>query len=143
MVLALRAPGWWRALTYTVAGIAFSYGLSIGARALFGLDPLLDGESVLTIALVAVPFFFLVGLGCFDYWFYWAAGRPTRPVLLVPVAHACRRLVLRRVPQLDRLPHPRGRSVRRHPAEPPHHPRTAPSTCGSRATGTRSTKISS
>jgi cytochrome c oxidase subunit 1 len=79
MALALRAPGWWRALTYTVAGIAFSYGLSIGARALFGLDPLLDGESVLTIALVAVPFFFLVGLGCFDYWFYWAAGRPTRP----------------------------------------------------------------
>jgi cytochrome c oxidase subunit I len=79
MALALRAPGWWRALTYTVAGIAFSYGLSIGARALFGLNPLLDGESVLTIALVAVPFFFLVGLGCFDYWFYWAAGRPTRP----------------------------------------------------------------
>src|ERR687889_746268 len=22
---------------------------------------------------------FLVGLGAFDYWFYWAAGRPTRP----------------------------------------------------------------
>jgi cytochrome c oxidase subunit I len=79
MSVALRAPGWWRALAYVVMGIAFSYGLSIGARALFGYDPLLDGESVLTIGLIAVPFFFLVGLGCFDYWFYWAAGRPTRP----------------------------------------------------------------
>jgi cytochrome c oxidase subunit 1 len=79
MPVALRAPGWWRALAYIVLGIAFSYGLSIGARALFGYDPLLDGESVLRISLIAVPFFFLVGLGCFDYWFYWAAGRPTRP----------------------------------------------------------------
>ncbi len=79
MPLALRAPGWWRALAYIVLGVAFSYGLSIGARALFGYDPLFDGESVLRIGLIAVPFFFLVGLGCFDYWFYWAAGRPTRP----------------------------------------------------------------
>jgi cytochrome c oxidase subunit 1 len=79
MPLALRAPGWWRALAYLVLGVAFSYGLSIGLRALFGYDPLLDGESVVTIALLAAPMFFLVGLGCFDYWFYWAAGRPTRP----------------------------------------------------------------
>jgi cytochrome c oxidase subunit I len=79
MPVALRAPGWWRALTYVVLGVAFAYGLSIGGRALLGYDPLLDGESVLTIGLLAVPFFFLVGLGCFDYWFYWAAGRPTRP----------------------------------------------------------------
>ena len=79
MSVALRAPGWWRALAYIVVGIAFSYGLSIGARAIVGYDPLLDGEAVATIGLIAVPFFFLVGLGCFDYWFYWAAGRPTRP----------------------------------------------------------------
>src|SRR5919108_513391 len=79
MAVALRAPGWWRALEYTILGVAFSYGLSLGLRALFGYDPLLDGESVLRIGLIAVPMFFLVGLGCFDYWFYWAAGRPTRP----------------------------------------------------------------
>jgi cytochrome c oxidase subunit 1 len=79
MPVALRVPGWYRALAYIVLGVAFSYGLSIGARALFGDDPLLDGESVLRIGLLAVPLFFLVGLGCFDYWFYWAAGRPTRP----------------------------------------------------------------
>jgi cytochrome c oxidase subunit 1 len=79
MAHALRAPGWYRAFTYLVLGVAFSYALSIGLRALFGYDPLLDGESVLTIALLAAPMFFLVGLGCFDYWFYWAAGRKTRP----------------------------------------------------------------
>ena len=46
---------------------------------LYGCDPLVDGEAVLLVALLAAPLFFLVGLGCFDYWFYWAAGRPTRP----------------------------------------------------------------
>jgi len=79
MAVALRTAGWWRALAFTLLGVAFSYGLSIGLRALFSYDPLLDGESVLTIALLAVPLFFLVGLGCFDYWFYWASGRKTRP----------------------------------------------------------------
>jgi len=79
MAVALRAPGWWRALEYTILGVAFSYAITIGLRALFGYDPLLDGEAVLRVSLLAVPMFFLVGLGCFDYWFYWAAGRPTRP----------------------------------------------------------------
>jgi cytochrome c oxidase subunit 1 len=79
MSVALRAAGWWRALAFTVLGVAFSYAITIGLRALFGYDPLLDGEAVLRVSLLTTPFFFLVGLGCFDYWFYWAAGRPTRP----------------------------------------------------------------
>ncbi len=79
MPVALRAAGWWRALAYTVGGVVFSYAITIGLRALFGYEPLLDGEAVLATALLATPLFFLVGLGCFDYWFYWAAGRPTRP----------------------------------------------------------------
>jgi cytochrome c oxidase subunit I len=79
MPVALRAPGWWRALEYTILGVAFSYAITIGLRALFGYDPLLDGEAVLRVSLLAAPMFFLVGLGCFDYWFYWASGRPTRP----------------------------------------------------------------
>jgi cytochrome c oxidase subunit I len=79
MPLALRAPGWWRALAFMVLGVAFCYALTIGLRALFGYDPLLDGEAVLAVALLLTPLFFLVGIGCFDYWFYWAAGRPTRP----------------------------------------------------------------
>jgi cytochrome c oxidase subunit 1 len=79
MPMALRAPGWWRALEFTILGVAFCYAITIGLRALFGYDPLLDGNAVLAIALLVTPLFFLVGLGCFDYWFYWASGRPTRP----------------------------------------------------------------
>ena len=37
------------------------------------------GDAILTVSLLAVPLVFLVGIGGFDYWFYWAAGRPTRP----------------------------------------------------------------
>ncbi len=76
---ALTKPGWYRAAFFIVLGIAFSYALSIGARAGLDYDPLLDGESVLQIALLATPLFFFVGIGLFDYWFYWASGRPTRP----------------------------------------------------------------
>ena len=79
MPVALRRPGWTRAGFFTLIGLAFSYGVSIGLRSLFGYDPLLSSESVLQISLIAMPLFFLVGLGCFDYWFYWAAGKPTRP----------------------------------------------------------------
>src|SRR3954466_9273934 len=79
MSARFRAAGWYRAALSIVLGIAFSYALSIGARAALGYDPLLDGEAVLTVALTLTPFFFFVGLGAFDYWLHWAAGRPTRP----------------------------------------------------------------
>jgi cytochrome c oxidase subunit I len=79
MPRALRVAGWWRALAFLVLGIAFSYGLTIGLRALFDYQPLVYGNGVVAVALLAAPMFFLVGLGCFDYWFYWASGRPTRP----------------------------------------------------------------
>ena len=36
-------------------------------------------DAILIVSLFAAPLFFLVGLGAFDYWFYWAAGKPTRP----------------------------------------------------------------
>src|SRR5207253_2913256 len=39
----------------------------------------ISGDAILTVSLIAVPLAFLVGIGGFDYWFYWAAGRPTRP----------------------------------------------------------------
>src|SRR5919206_3782803 len=79
MSAKLRAPGWYRAALYVILGIAFSYAITIVARIGFGYDPILDGEAVLSVALTITPFFFFVGLGAFDYWFYWAAGRPTRP----------------------------------------------------------------
>ncbi len=79
MPLELHRPGWARAFTYSLIGIAFTYALSLGARAGLGYDPLLDGEAVLRIGLISVPFFFLVGIGLFDYWFRWASGAPTIP----------------------------------------------------------------
>ena len=39
---------------------------------------MLDMTAVTTVALIAMPLAFLVAIGCFDYWFYWASGRPTR-----------------------------------------------------------------
>ena len=36
-------------------------------------------NAILLVSLLVAPLFFLVGLGAFDYWFYWAAGKPTRP----------------------------------------------------------------
>jgi cytochrome c oxidase subunit 1 len=79
MPTAVRQAGWTRAMTFSAVGIAFVYALSIGARAGLGYDPILDGEAVLQISLITVPFFFLVGLGLFDYWGYWMSGRQTRP----------------------------------------------------------------
>jgi len=79
MTVKLRAAGWYRAVLFIVLGIAFSYAITIGARAALGYDPVVDGEAILQVALLVTPLFFFVGLGAFDYWFYWAAGRPTRP----------------------------------------------------------------
>ena len=80
MVATLRAPGWYRAALWTLIGIAFSFGLSAGLRLLLpGHSPEIDSESILQIALLAAPLFFLYGLGTFDYWLYWAAGKPTVP----------------------------------------------------------------
>ncbi len=80
MSAKLRAPGWYRAGLYVLLGIAFSYAITLFFRAILpDYNPLLDGEAVLSVALLVTPLFFFVGLGAFDYWFYWAAGRPTRP----------------------------------------------------------------
>jgi cytochrome c oxidase subunit I len=79
MAANLRAPGWYRAALWVAIGIAFAFALTIIVRGLYGWDPLVDGEAVLQIALLAVPLTFLGGIGCFDYWLYWAAGRKTRP----------------------------------------------------------------
>ncbi|HVS28601.1 MAG TPA: cytochrome c oxidase subunit I, partial [Solirubrobacteraceae bacterium] len=82
MAARLRSAGWYRALWMSFLGLGFSYALTIAIRAAYGhhrYHHVLDGNSVTLAALLAVPLFFLVGLGGFDYWFYWAAGKPTRP----------------------------------------------------------------
>src|SRR5664280_1934323 len=74
----LRTPGWYRAALYDVLGLAFAVGITALVRFLMHQHPVVDGHAITIVALIAVPLFFLVGLGTADYWFYWASGRPTR-----------------------------------------------------------------
>jgi cytochrome c oxidase subunit 1 len=79
MVAKLRAPGLLRAGWFGVLGVAFAYAIVLGIREAYGWDPVLKGEAVLEVSLIAAPLFMLVGLGAFDYWFRWASGAPTVP----------------------------------------------------------------
>ena len=68
---------------FFLGGIAFSTLPDVGgahvAPATAPSTTSSPGEAILTVSLLAVPLLFLVGFGGFDYWFYWAAGRKTRP----------------------------------------------------------------
>jgi cytochrome c oxidase subunit I len=82
VVARLRAPGFYRAFMAAALAVAFATALTWAVRASTGhttFTHYLSGDAILTVSLIACPLFFLVGLGAFDYWFYWAAGRPTRP----------------------------------------------------------------
>ena len=88
MTAKLRAPGWYRAALFVVLGVLFAAVIVTGIREAYGFSTPFDGsrgwdvnwqDAVLIVSLLAAPLFFFVGLGAFDYWFYWAAGRPTRP----------------------------------------------------------------
>src|ERR687886_128785 len=75
----LRAPGWYRAALGVLIGIAVAFGLDVLIRALYGYKPTIDGNAITTVALISAPLGFLIGIGCFDYWFRWASGAPTIP----------------------------------------------------------------
>jgi cytochrome c oxidase subunit 1 len=73
-------PGWVRAAWMTGLFFLLGMGIVVGLRALAGWEPYLDWEIVITVAgLTTAPIGFLAGIGAFDYWVYYAAGRPTRP----------------------------------------------------------------
>jgi cytochrome c oxidase subunit 1 len=81
MAARLRAPGFYRAAWMMALGVAFATGLTWIVRMSTGHSTFrhfIDGEAILTVSLIAVPLLFLVGIGGFDYWFYWAAGKKTR-----------------------------------------------------------------
>jgi cytochrome c oxidase subunit 1 len=81
MTARLRAPGLTRGGFGMLLGIAFAFGVTAVVRAAYGTDTyshVISGDAVTVVAMIAAPLFFLVGIGGFDYWFYWAAGKPTR-----------------------------------------------------------------
>lgn len=77
MISHLRAPGWYRATFWTLVSLGLSWAILWTANG-FDADAV-TGIGFAQVALLAFPLFFLGGLGAFDYWFYWASGRPTRP----------------------------------------------------------------
>jgi len=81
MVARFKAPGFYRAILGAVLGAMFATALTWIVRMATGHETFhhyLEFEAILTVSLIACPLFFVVGLGVFDYWFYWAAGKPTR-----------------------------------------------------------------
>jgi len=82
MAVAIRQPGWYRAAIGTIIGAAFGFGLVVALRAISGLDVFQTeqtGYPHVIVPLITAPFGFLIGFGAFDYWFRWAAGKPTIP----------------------------------------------------------------
>ena len=82
MTASLRKPGWIRAIFGTFAGAAFGFGLVVALRAISGLEIFQTeqtGYPHLIVPAITAPFGFLIGFGAFDYWFRWAAGKPTIP----------------------------------------------------------------
>src|SRR5262245_11235820 len=86
MAARLRAPGLPRAGLFLVLGVLFCAAIVLGVRELYSFPTFEDGgltvkaqNGVLLVSLLIAPIWFLIGLGAFDYWFYWASGRRTRP----------------------------------------------------------------
>src|SRR5438309_3830822 len=79
MAARLKAPGWYRAALGLIIGFGVGMGIDVGLRALYGWHPLVDWTAIVTVGLISSPFGFLIGIGCFDYWFRWASGAPTVP----------------------------------------------------------------
>jgi cytochrome c oxidase subunit 1 len=75
----LTRPGWLRVLWVTPIFFGIGVGLPVLIRWLAHWDPVWKGSVIVTVELVTVPIGFLVGLGGFDYWAYYASGKPTVP----------------------------------------------------------------
>src|SRR5947199_1613049 len=72
------APGWYRVLWGMPAGLALAFVIDVPLRIALHYHPYVDSTAIATIAMITIPMAFLVSIGCFDYWFYWASGKPTR-----------------------------------------------------------------
>jgi cytochrome c oxidase subunit I len=79
MTAAVRRPGMLRAFLFLALGVLLCAGVVTGLRAVDAGKDAWDAEAILRACLIFAPLFWLGGLGTFDSWLYWAAGKPTRP----------------------------------------------------------------
>ena len=82
MVATLKAPGQPRAILGLILGAAFGFGLVVALRAISGLEIFQTeqtGYPHVIVPAITGPIGYLMGIGCFDYWFRWASGAPTIP----------------------------------------------------------------
>src|ERR1700742_2826258 len=71
------APGWLRIIWVTpLVGFA-GLGLVCLIRWAAHWHPVWSGQPLTTVGLVSFPLGFLIGLGGFDFWAYYASGKPT------------------------------------------------------------------
>ena len=62
-----------------LAGFVVGALLVMALRAWWGWDPVWTTEVILVVGgMVLAPLGFLAGIGSFDYWLHYIAGRPTR-----------------------------------------------------------------
>src|SRR5687767_11427319 len=82
MAASMRQPGMLRGVLGFLVGGAFGFGLVVALRAISGLEIFQTeqtGYPHLIVPGITGPLGFLVGMGCFTYWFRWAGGAPTVP----------------------------------------------------------------
>ncbi len=71
---------WWkRAALWSVGSFAFAFGLVWFMRSVFGMEPLWEPQVYVTASAALTTIGFLIGIGCFDYWWQWMTGRRVDP----------------------------------------------------------------
>jgi cytochrome c oxidase subunit 1 len=67
---------WWkRGFAWAFGGVLFGYLLVVTIRAIAGMEPLYNEQVSVTAATIFGVMGFLIGMGCFDYWWTWIRGR--------------------------------------------------------------------
>jgi len=71
---------WWkRAVLWSVGSFLFAFGLVWLMRTIFGNEPIWEPQVYVTAAAGLTTIGFLIGIGCFDYWWRWMTGRRVDP----------------------------------------------------------------